>query len=616
MPSTPAEPTENLEPGKQTAGDSIVYVFGARLDKECIEAADDQIIRSRRLYNELVACMRDIVGQMQAYVLDNVDAETRELHKRIECLNDLFDAARAGNQEDAMKKFAQTRRETWRELAPKMAATRKALRSELNEKFYSRIGKNSSCDTYRLRSAAVADGLGWATANAVLDAAIQAYQKSIKTGRAPRFAVGSMKTQDTLTLQFTAAGGVPATALLDGSHTELTLMPTNGCGRRKYGEFSFRLGAAKAKQNATGTWQYHRPIPKGAHVGMARLVRRRIGSDTRWEIQLLLRLAEPVRIETEARKPMVAVHMGWAMDVSGRRVAAIAYSADPGNANLLQLPPEIEPALQNSAAIQSARDSARDALVPQVKAIETRDTWPEPLQEELAALRKLPAGHIAIRRLHRLCFALRDVDAAPEWLEDWRKEDRMRWQSAAHIARRARNRRRDFYRKVALDLAEGYEAIVIEPLDLAGAAQKIDPATGERSEFAKKARAGRVVAALYEFESALRWAAVKTEAAVLDLHAATASACAYCGGIVKADPEDIQLLNCEACGAQIERKANGAACAWQLASAEREGAVARYWVERNAAISGAKEKKADKMTRMAAGRRAARKTSDETDSAA
>jgi hypothetical protein len=84
--------------------------------------------------------------------------------------------------------------------------TRKALRAEINRDYLSKIGKNSSCETYKLRSKAVADGLGWATANQVLDAALIAFKKSFVRGNAPRFVVGAPrfvvgdeKDQDTLT---------------------------------------------------------------------------------------------------------------------------------------------------------------------------------------------------------------------------------------------------------------------------------------------------------------------------------------------------------------------------------------------------------------------------------
>jgi len=181
-------------------------------------------------------------------------------------------------------------------------------------------------------------------------------------GRAPRFAVGADKIQDTFYLQFTAAGGVGVDMLLAGRHGELSLLPSNGCGRRKYGALRFRLGAAKAETYAYDTWQYHRPLPEGASVSLARLVRRRIGKDYRYAVQLLVKREAPETLDVGERKPLVAVHFGWAADVEGRRVAGIAECADPGAAMLLRLPQSIEADLERAALIQGQRDAARDEV--------------------------------------------------------------------------------------------------------------------------------------------------------------------------------------------------------------------------------------------------------------
>lgn len=568
-------PTHNLAPSAAIAGDVLVYEYGVRLDKECTVAAVDQIHKARRLYNELVAAIRVVVTNMQADILARAGDDARAVQVRVDDLTAQFAAAKAANDESSMSNIAKTRREAWRELAGMLKEVRKDCREDHKTRFFSRIGKTTTTDTYQLRCKAVNEGLGWATANAILDNALNAFKKSFVLGKAPRFAAAAEKEQDTLTLQFTAAGGVSAQSLLDGEHGEFVLQPTQGCGRRKYGEFKFRLGSAKAETFATGTWQYHRPLPDGASVGVARLIRRRIGKDFRWCVQLALKLPEPVRIATERRKLMATVHFGWAADVEGRRVAGIADSADPGAARLLQLPPEIETGLAMAAELQGKRDTSRDKIVPKVKEIDL-EPLPEEIQEYLRAIRRLPVQHVAISRLYRLCHMLRDAELTPGWLEAWRKQDRLIWQASTHIARRARNARRDFYRKTALDIAKNYEAVVIEPLDLAEAARKIDETTGERSDFGRKARAGRVVAAIYELESAIRWACTKTGTAVLELTASTATYCAICGGAITTNTEQHQLVRCNDCGAELDRKKNGAAVAWQLAEPGREGAVEDY----------------------------------------
>jgi len=613
-----------IKPSLLPQGNVLIYEYGARLDKDCIQAVGDQIVKSRRLYNELVATIRGIVADMKAFVLDKSGPDAKRCQEEIDALNAAFDAARAENNDDAMKRVAETRREKWRELAVLVKEARKNHRAEIQSLYLSKIGKNSACETYKIRCKAVADGLGWATANQMLDAALIAFKKSFARGNAPRFAVGEDREQDTLTLQFTAAGGVPVDTILTGKHGEVALSPTNGCGQRKYGEFRFRLGAASAAINATGTWQYHRPLPEGANAGLCRLIRRRVGKDYKWAIQLQVK-RPPLELDALAgRKPLVAVHFGWAADDEGRCVAGISDGADPGQAYVLKLPPEVEQSLKRASAIQSERDSARDAIVPRLKEIglpeivdieSVEGLPPDSLEARLArvtvelkAIRRLPANHVAVRRLHRLCGMLRGVEYLPAWLEDWRKEDRLRWQSAAHIARRARNTRKGFYRQTAIDLARQYSTILLEPLDLAKAAIKIDETTGERTEFAKKARAGRVVAAVYELESAIRWAAAKTGSAMLELSGKTASRCSICGGDVFPDETNGQLLHCTECGADLNRKQNGAALAWQSASDNLESLVEEFWTETFAARRAAQDVQAEKKRKMAEGRRNARTT--------
>jgi hypothetical protein len=604
--------TFDLQPGKTPSGDVITMEFGARLDRESVEVVNRQITLARRLYNDIVAAIRAIVGEMNDYVLERAGPQAADLQARIETLTAEFAEAKARDDEPAMKRVAEERRGLWRELGAALKGVRKEARAEIQSRFLSRIGKNAGCDTYRLRSAAVAGGLGWATANAVLDNTLTAFKKAFALGRPPRFAIGAEKDQDTLTLQFTAAGGVPADTLLSGGHGELAILPTNGCGRRKYGEFRFRLGPAKDESNATGTWQYHRPIPPGASIAVARLVRRRIGKDTRWAIQLMVKPRTPVSETVPGRKPLVVIHFGWAADLDGRRVAGIADSADSGAAKVVQLPPQIEEALDYAAALQGERDADRDRILPLVKAIHLHEGAPEALKAAMEAIRPLRPQYVSANRLNGLCRQLHAVDRLPPELEEWRRADRIKWQSHTHIARRARNARRDFYRKLAIDLARRYDAIVIEPLDLAETARKVDERTGEKTEFGRKARSGRVVAALYELESALRWAAAKTGAAVLDLTGRTASVCAICGGTVQVDDEDSQVLHCDACGAELDRKQNGAAVAFQFASAVREDVVTQFWTEARDKVDARKAAQAEKREKMAQGRRAARQRDEET----
>ena len=602
---------QKITPADIPSGDSVIYEYGIRIDKDSAALVGAQISQARRLYNDVVASIRNTITDLQAFVVDRSGPEAISVQAEIEALTKAFAAAKAADSEPDMQRIAESRREKWRTLSGTLKAARKEHRAEIQERFLSRIGRNATCDTYKLRSAAVAAGLGWGTANAVLDAGLQAFKKSFALGKAPRFAAGAEIDQDCLTLQFTAAGGIPAENILTDKHAEFMLRPDGGCGPRKYGELRFRLGSAKADTWVSGTWQYHRPLPEGSHISLARLVRRRVGPHLKWAVQLLVKPITPIREEVGERAPLVTVHFGWSADVEGRRVAGLADSADPGAAKIVALPPSIEAALERAAEIQGKRDESRDAVAVKVRAIELPESAGEVLQEVVGKMRRTRPQDISANRLHYVCRLLRDEDRLPEWLEEWRHADRLLWQDQTHIAKRARNARKTFYRELAISLGRRYSAIAIEPLDLASAAVKVSELTGEKSEFSKKARAGRVVAALYELESAIRWAATKTGAAVLDLVSETASQCSICGGShVTASKEDHQTLLCSDCGAVLDRKQNGAALAWQAVSEKRDDHVEDFWIAHLGKRDDAASKKAEKLSKMAEGRRKTRTGSD------
>lgn len=581
-----------------------VYEYGVRLDSSAQQAVIDQIMMARHAYNEIIACMRQVVDELQAFVIHHAGEHAQSVQNQLELKSAEFVAARAQNDEAAMKRIAVERKALWQELSPLLRESRTRHRADIQSLFLSRIGKNSTCETYVIRCRAVDNGLGWATANAVLDAALIAFQKRFKMGKAPSFAAGSEKTQDTLTLQFTMAGGLSVADLLQGKHAELKLRVAGDARPRLYGEFAFRLGSAKVGIYASGTWQYHRELPKLGTVSLARLVRRRVGVHYKYALQFLVKKPDELNDEVSiTRKPLVAVHFGWNLDENIRRIAAITEGADPCMARIITLPEEVESSLERAASIQSKRDQARDEVVPRIKAHNFGQTEDININAEIQTIKRLPTQQVALNRLHRLSLMLKNEGINfPDWFEAWRIEDRRRHQDTAYLARYARNYRKTFYRNLAAELAREYSAIVIEPLKLTDAAVKIDEKTGERTEFAKSARSGRVVAALYEFESALRWAAVKNESVLLELQGKTAQTCAYCGGVISGE---IQELTCTDCGAVVDRKQNAVAKSWQWASVDYETHISDYWTLATSTQREYREKIALKKEKMSIGRKTA-----------
>ena len=197
----------------------------------------------------------------------------------------------------------------------------------------------------------------------------------------------------------------------------------------------------------------------------------------------------------------------------------------------------------------------------------------------------------------------------PDELRKWKSLDKKRWQAEVGIAKRARARRKELYTLLARGWCKQYSAIVIEPLDLKEAAIKLNEQTGEKTEFSKKARSGRVVASLYELESAIHWQAKKAGVAVFEENPESVSICAHCGGThIKPHDEDWQMLECTDCGAQKDRKDNGASILYQSTVHGIESRTEEFHQSEIDAENKRLIAKAEKLKKMQEGRRAKRET--------
>lgn len=553
-----------IEPWIAAPAQIVVYEYGARLDVRSQALAREQIAKARALYNTLVAFIRTVHAEMNAWVLAQAGAEAQAMSERLRACGAELARARADGNGEALRQLAQRRLDVDKALLALLRPVRARHRETLRRDFFARIGRTTATQTYRLRCEAVEAGLGWATANAVLESALVAWNRAIAIGHAPRTEDPDLRDQDSLCLQFPTKGGLPVHRLVDGSSHEIHLQLPGEARRRAYAAFRFRLGLARVGADAVGTWQCHRALPENAHVAVARLVRRRVADRDRWSLHLVLRLAEPLRPDRQVETELAAVHFGWTRTEGGRRVATIARSADPAGAREIVLPESVEADLERAAEWNARRAGSRVEAVRRLLSLEWPATGlPADVAREIAALRREPAEKVAARRLYRLRDELAECGRHQGWLDAWVAEDRKRWQGALLTARRARGRRRDFYRRVALELATRHSAVALEPLNLK-AASRATNFGGEWTEFSRHARAGRAVVALNEFEQAIRWACARHGTPVFEVAGPTTRSCASCG----ADEMVTQLgggsrLLCLRCGSDVEKGNNAAATAWQ-----------------------------------------------------
>lgn len=567
----------------QTEVSNLVYEYGVRIDKERQVDVRAEMQLAHRLYNELAAEMRRIGEEARHWLEAKAGDAARVVRNKIDVLNEAFKEAKARDDRDSLKQIADERRGLWRTYYEVVGAARVQHRKELGELFLSKIGRRSDCPTYQIMRRFVADGMGWATGNAVLTASLQAWAKQWPKFKLPNFHAVHEIVQQSLEVQFTD-GGLPVSKMHEGRHGDVCIMGTEA-GRSKYHGFRFRIGSGEAKRDITGTVYLHRLLPSDAVLQRARLVERRIGKDRKYYLQFVLLLKEdrPTLAVPEQRQSVLALDFGWYFEEDGRRVAGMADSGEPGEAKILRFPPSLEAVFDKAETVASERSLLRDEIAGELLAVKFTQA-PEVIADMLTSLRRVPTiQRIAPGRIAALSLKWREEcsDYQPQWLarlEEWRKKDRLLWQSATHTAKRARNGRRKLYQLWALDWCRKYERIVIDTPDLEKSAKVKDKTTGAHNKLGQVARAGRARVALYELSQCIQWAAVRSGTVVAEVLGRTSKTCAHCGSPAAALPDNSRLLACsnEECGAIEDREASAAAVVYSFAHANLAVIEARH----------------------------------------
>ena len=584
-----------LKPRDTTAR---VYQYGVRITRDCLEQFTDQLFRAHTTYNDIVAEIRRVTESARTWLETKAGPETTDIRQKIDILNTQWDEAKKTDNRERLRIIADDRRSLWRRYYELMHAARKAHTQELSKLYLSQLGENTRCTTYRIRSAAVDQGLGWATGTAVLRAALQGYKKQWPKFKLPNFRKIAETPRKTLELQFTTPGGIPTSEILSGIHPEIALSAEHA-GRRAYGTFKFRAGSHELKNDITGSVYYHRPLPSEGKVKYARLVEHRIGKDRKHYIQFVVTDIEAQQVLSGDSHPTAALDFGWYYEGDGRRIAGFADNGNPQQAKIFRLPPDIENLLTRSETFKSERDKLRDTIVEKVKEYPFTDV-PESIAEKLTVIKQLQPQRVASSRLARLVIDWRNM--APEYetpiyndLEEWRKKDKLLLQAESHLSSRARNHRRKFYEQLALDLASKYKTIIIDTPELAETAKVKDKTTGKHNKLGGIARSGRFTAALYEFQQALENAAARFSGRIVKIQGRTTKTCSLCAGTMTSEHAADRHLTCTNCGTTIDREANAAAVVWQQGM-QKIAEIEDQFVTKTQEFTEQKEKRAARKT--------------------
>lgn len=346
----------------------------------------------------------------------------------------------------------------------------------------------------------------------------------------------------------------------------------NGRGGRRAGQgrmLRLRVGSDERRGPIWAEWPMilHRPLPEGARIKQATVIRRR--RDCRrwdWRVQILLDLsASPSRTTTPA-DGACALNLGWAHMRDGIR-AGYVIGTD-GREHEVAVSRSVIDRLDKADSIRSIRDrdlnTMRAALAAWIAEHPLPTLAPQPTSGDgrTASLAeradhlyqwRSPSRFATLAR----CWRMHRFDgdsAGYELLEAWRYRDEHLQRYEAGLVRGAQLARREGYRVLAAQLAARYRVLVVDDTDLRDLQRSPMPES-ERTEI-DAAKLAQCRAAGSELRAALSNAFGVTRVVKVSAKNVTAT-CHACGSIEKWDRAASGRKHlCASCGVTWDQDAN------------------------------------------------------------
>lgn len=212
----------------------------------------------------------------------------------------------------------------------------------------------------------------------------------------------------------------------------------------------------------------HRPMPSDANIKWVHLLRRRVGTHDRWQVQFVLSRASGWADPDRSISGSVGIDVGWRMRPDGSLRVAYWLGSD-GAEGELSLDAHWVRGMRKVEDIHSIRakllNTLRDDFCAQRKV--AGEAWPAWLREatETAHAWRSEARFAALAIKWRT--ARWDGDAGVFTLiEEWRKRDKHLLEYEANLRDKLQARRLDSYRVFAAMIRRRYAKIIVEKLDL------------------------------------------------------------------------------------------------------------------------------------------------------
>ena len=334
------------------------------------------------------------------------------------------------------------------------------------------------------------------------------------------------------------------------------------------------IGAGEKGQREWASFpvKLHRQIPEDALVKYAWVKRSRLGTEIRYDFQMVLESRTFARIPNE-KLPVVAIDIGWRQVSQQHRRIAYWYD-DYGSHGEIVLPEEHRTGSKNMGKnkprqyfdipnyglaggmdlverLRSIRDKLfNEARIEFVAWVKEQSDLPEWFTKAFARVDQWRSPN----RLEDTVFGWFDRETKKTWrwrenriagdeqiferVTAWCKKNRHLYQWEANERQQSLDRRKDFYRKIHFEFSKRYKLAVFEKFKLSEIAKLAPPE--EKNELHETARHNRHESALSEFRN-IFFAGMPT-ALVSPEH--TTTTCHKCGWTEKFNAKDELIHKC------------------------------------------------------------------------
>lgn len=552
---------------------TLVYKYGMHRPNVNADLVDEQMRLAHRYYNRLIEIRRkkrdrfreilktsDDRHEILKPLIEQAETLREELRDARQALKDL--RARSRKRVDTASQREQVRELSERSKAA--AATLKEARASCRRTdAQCKLEQKEATDAMHeeIRASRSICGVFWGTYLQIERSAEQADKTTHLWAKGqpsdPHFR--RWKQEGLIAVQLQKPGLLASEVMTDHSTFLQIDMPNrNPTSKRqaklRRGTLKMRIGSeGRAPIWAEWPLQMHRPLPPGAVITWATILKRRTADRDRWTLHLTVEVPQP--------KPshgigVVAVDIGWRMLHYGVRVAYIID--DEGTEREILLDPEVLSGLRKAEDLRSIRDKAQNQMTEKmlswfkVRSAELHPDLKERIQH--AHLWKSPARWVALA-LKWASVRVEGDGEGYECLESWRKQDQHLWRWEAHQRRRSLNRRQDAYLCLAKELSQRYHTIVLESKFLAQT-QKHEVPESEKIEI-PEARLKQRDASCYEMKQSMIRAFQKAGGKHVEIDPyLTTQRCFLCGHEGRWNAAAQVEHTCDVCGETWDQDAN------------------------------------------------------------